>query len=94
VILDEVVDEGDAKSDAETGSLTPREREVLTLLARGLTGAQIAERLSLSPETIRIHVRNARGRLGARTRTHAIALALLRGEIELGPFDAAPTPRG
>jgi PAS domain S-box-containing protein len=91
-ILDEVVEKADAKSDAETGSLTRREREVLTLLARGLTGAQIAERLSLSPETVRIHVRNARGRLGARTRAHAIALALLRGEIEVGPFDAACTP--
>ena len=89
VILDEVVEKADAK---ETGSLTPREREVLTLLAGGLTGAQIAERLSLSPETVRIHVRNARGRLGARTRAHAIALALLRGEIEVGPFDAASNP--
>lgn len=93
-ILDEVVEKADAKSDAETRSLTPREREVLTLLARGLTGTEIAERLSLSPETVRIHVRNARGRLGARTRAHAIALALLRGEVELGRIDAASTPNG
>ena len=64
--------------------LTPREREVITMLALGDTGAEIAEKLFISPETVRIHVRNARGRLGARTRAHAIALALRDGEIELG----------
>jgi mannose-1-phosphate guanylyltransferase/mannose-1-phosphate guanylyltransferase/phosphomannomutase len=71
------------QDDAGAQRLTPREREVMSLLALGLNGAEIAERLVLSPETVRVHVRNARQRLGARTRAHAIALALKRGEITL-----------
>jgi PAS domain S-box-containing protein len=66
-------------------TLTPRQREVVTMLALGLTGEQIAERLVLSPETIRIHIRNARARLGARTRPQMIALALQAGELDVGP---------
>ena len=61
--------------------LTKREREVLTALALGRTGAEIATDLFISPETVRKHVRNARAKLGARTRAQAIARALQRGEI-------------
>jgi DNA-binding NarL/FixJ family response regulator len=61
--------------------LTAREREILSLLAEGLTGEQIAETLVLSPETVRTHVRNAMARLGAKTRVHALALALQGGEV-------------
>jgi PAS domain S-box-containing protein len=64
-------------------TLSPREREVLGLLARGLTGEQIAERLVLSPETIRTHIRNAREKLGASTRVEAVTMALLAREIEV-----------
>lgn len=64
-------------------ALSPREREVLTFLARGLTGEQIAERLVLSPETVRTHIRNAREKLGASTRVEAVTMALLSREIEL-----------
>ena len=82
--LDEGADGHESRgSDASGHELTPREREVITLLALGLSGAEIAERLVLSPETVRIHVRNARQRLGARTRAHAIALALESGAITL-----------
>ena len=63
------------------GVLSAREREVLDLLAEGLTGEEIAKRLFLSPETIRTHVRNAMDKLEARTRAHAIAIALRQGEI-------------
>jgi len=62
--------------------LSPREREVLTALATGRTGAQVAQTLSLSPETVRTHIRNAMEKLGASTRTHAIALAIASGEID------------
>jgi DNA-binding NarL/FixJ family response regulator len=58
------------------GTLSPRENQVLHLLADGLTGQQIAERLFLSPETVRTHVRNATTKLGARTRTQAVAIAV------------------
>jgi DNA-binding NarL/FixJ family response regulator len=66
---------------ARTGQLSDREREVLTLLADGSTGGEVAERLVLSPETVRTHVRNAMEKLGARTRAHAVVLAIARGEI-------------
>ena len=64
-------------------TLSPREREVLGLLARGLTGEQIAERLVLSPETVRTHIRNAREKLGASTRVEAVTMALIAREIQL-----------
>jgi len=64
------------------GVLSKREAEVFTLLAQGLTGEDIANRLVLSGETVRTHVRNGMRRLGARTRSQAVAMALGAGEIE------------
>ena len=61
--------------------LTNREREIMTLVAAGLQSAAIAERLFLSPETIKSHVHNALGKLGAHTRAHAVAIALVTGQI-------------
>jgi DNA-binding NarL/FixJ family response regulator len=61
--------------------LTPREREVLTLLARGYTGEEVARELTVSAETVRAHVRNSVTKLHARTRLHAVVMALQRGEI-------------
>ena len=58
-----------------------RELEVLTLLADGATDPQIAKRLELSPATVQTHVRNAKAKLGARTRAQAVALVLERGLI-------------
>jgi DNA-binding NarL/FixJ family response regulator len=63
--------------------LSPRERDVLRLFARGRTGSEVAEDLSVSPETVRTQVRNARRKLGAQTRTHAVVAALEASEIEL-----------
>ena len=65
------------------GVLSPREREVVALLARGRTGEQVAKELFISPETVRTHVRNAMDKLQARTRTHAIVIALTAGEVML-----------
>jgi DNA-binding CsgD family transcriptional regulator len=58
-----------------------RECEVLNLLADGRTDGQIAELLDLSPATVQTHVRNAKAKLGARTRAQAVAIALQRGLI-------------
>ena len=66
------------------GGPTPREREVLTLLAAGATDEQIAEMLELSPATVQTHVRNAKAKLGARTRAQAVAMALQHGMITAG----------
>jgi len=57
-------------------TLTAREREVVRLLALGSTTRQVAAGLSLSPETIRSHVRNAMAKTGARTRAQLVALML------------------
>jgi DNA-binding CsgD family transcriptional regulator len=72
---------GDHGASKAGEPLTPREREILSALALGRTGAEIATELVISPETVRNHVRNARAKLGARTRAQAIARALQRGEI-------------
>lgn len=61
--------------------VSPREREVLTLLADGLKNEEIASRLGLSADTVRAHIRNAMRKLDADTRTHAVALALRRSLI-------------
>jgi DNA-binding CsgD family transcriptional regulator len=63
--------------------LTAREQQVLTLLARGYTGEEVARQLEVSGETVRAHVRNSVTELHARTRLHAVVLALQRGEITL-----------
>jgi DNA-binding NarL/FixJ family response regulator len=56
--------------------LTTRERVTLRLLADGLGYREIAARLGVSPETVRVHAAKARRRLGAATRTEAVATAL------------------
>ena len=66
---------------AGTGILSPREHQVVELLATGSTGEEVAERLGISPATVRVHVRNATGKLGANTRTQAVAIAVARGEV-------------
>lgn len=66
-------------------TLSPREREVLTLIAEGMTAEAVGERLGVSVETVRTHTRNAIRKLGARNRMHAVALALVSGEIEFQP---------
>jgi DNA-binding CsgD family transcriptional regulator len=63
--------------------LTEREREVLSLVARGNTGAKIATQLFLSPTTVQTHVNNALAKLDARNRVHAVAIALQSGEIDI-----------
>ena len=67
--------------DGKRSQLTDREREVMTLVATGLQSGDIAERLILSPETIKSHVHNAMVKLGAHTRAHAVAIALVTGQI-------------
>jgi PAS domain S-box-containing protein len=55
--------------------LTPRQREILELIASGLSTAEVARELTLSPETVRNHLRNASKELRAHTRVEAIATA-------------------
>jgi DNA-binding NarL/FixJ family response regulator len=62
-------------------SLSKREREIMDLLSQGLTGEDVAERLFLSSETVKTHIRNAMSKLEAHTRVHAVAIALREGYI-------------
>jgi DNA-binding NarL/FixJ family response regulator len=61
--------------------LTTREREVLRLLASGLTNKEIAQRLGVTDHTIKFHVNGILGKLGAATRTEAVVEAARRGII-------------
>jgi DNA-binding CsgD family transcriptional regulator len=63
------------------GRLTRRELDVLRLLAEGLQHEEIGRRLGIRSETVCTHLRKASGRLGATTRTQAVATALRRGLI-------------
>ncbi len=65
--------------------LSPRERQVMNLMAEGRTADAVADELTVSTETVRTHVRNVIRKLQARNRVHAIAMALERGEIALDP---------
>jgi PAS domain S-box-containing protein len=62
--------------------LTESERQVLTLLAKGLSNPKIAEKLVLSPSTVRFHVSNILHKLGASTRTEAATLAIRQHLVE------------
>ena len=73
----------DAPTPPAGTPLSPREREVLELAARGLTADGVAAELILSVETVRTHTRNAIRKLGARNRLHAVVIALRAGVIAL-----------
>ena len=63
--------------------LTPREHEVLMLLAEGLPNKLVADRLQISEHTVKFHVNAIMGKLGAQSRTEAVVIATRRGLILL-----------
>jgi len=67
--------------EGEPGDLTPREREIVHLVALGFTGPEIAEELHLAHDTVRTHVRNAMAKTGSRSRAHLVARALAEGHV-------------
>ena len=64
--------------------LTPREREILHLLAEGADNKTIADRLVVSPHTVRTHVQNVLAKLGAHSKLEALTIAAKRGLVSLG----------
>lgn len=76
-------------------ALTPREVEVLSLVARGLGNKEVGDVLGTAPGTVKAHVQSILSKLGAKDRTHAVTLALRRGIIHLhSPDLAASIPNG
>jgi DNA-binding NarL/FixJ family response regulator len=72
-------DEGDPRDEP----LTPREIEVVELLAEGLSNKAIAARLGISDQTVKFHVASISGKLGAANRTDAVRRAVRRGLVSL-----------
>jgi DNA-binding NarL/FixJ family response regulator len=68
---------------ASDRNLTPREIEVLQLIATGNPNKVVADKLSVTEDTIKIHVKSILSKLGANDRTHAVTIALKRGIMEL-----------
>ena len=64
-------------------ALTPREVDVLRLVANGKMNKEIAAELSLTEETVKSHIRNILAKLEAKDRTHAVAIGVKRGIIDL-----------
>ena len=71
------------ESEPPTEPLTPREDEVLELLAQGLQNKEIAQRLVISERTVKFHVSAILGKLEAGNRTEAVAIAVQRGLISI-----------
>jgi DNA-binding NarL/FixJ family response regulator len=73
----------DVTNNVKEESLTPREIQVLELVAEGLSNKGIAARLDISDQTVKFHVSSICGKLGAANRTDAVRRALRRGLITL-----------
>lgn len=72
-----------ATMHGHASGLTPRERDVLRAVARGEVNAAIARRLGITEATVKTHLLRSFAKLGARDRTHAVVVALERGELDL-----------
>src|SRR5439155_8790274 len=83
MIFDGLVTPQRPGEDPPAESLTPRESEVLRLLADGLGNKEIAARINLSEHTVKFHIRSILGKLGASSRTEAVSRGLRSGLIEL-----------
>ena len=68
---------------ATDDTLSPRETDVLRLIAAGNANKEIATQLGLTEQTVKSHVKNILGKLGANDRTHAVTIALKRGIMDL-----------
>jgi DNA-binding NarL/FixJ family response regulator len=75
-------------SDADYGSLTPREQEIMRFLAEGLTAREIAEKLFISPKTVENHRANIMGKLGLHSTLELVRYAARLGLIDVDLWKA------
>ncbi|MEH0527877.1 response regulator transcription factor [Streptomyces stelliscabiei] len=75
---------GDLVDTTRLATLTPREREVLTLVGSGLANDEIAERLFVTPVTVKTHANRAMAKLGARDRAQLVVIAYETGLVRAG----------
>ena len=87
--IDERVIASLRKGPADSYGLSPREREVLNILAEGRTDRDIASRLFISERTVHVHVRRILAKLSVSSRTEAAGLAIRQGLVSEGTSDAA-----
>jgi len=79
-----------SQPDEPQGPLSPREREIVHLIALGNTSPEIAEELHIAHDTVRTHARNAMEKVGARSRAHLVARALGEGLLIDAAADRTP----
>jgi len=76
----------------ETTQISDREREILRLVATGATNKQIAARLNISINTVKVHLRNIFGKIGAASRTEATLYAVRSGLVSVSEAQTPPQP--
>jgi two-component system response regulator NreC len=82
LLVKDYLGQQEEKDDDQLNGLTPREQEVLVLLAEGLTNAEIGEQLSISPKTVARHRENIMGKLNLHSRSELVKYAIRKGIIE------------
>jgi DNA-binding CsgD family transcriptional regulator len=93
-LIEERVLAGLRAGPSDVYGLTPREREVLNVLAEGRTDRDIAARLFISERTVHVHVRRILAKLGVASRTEAAGVAIRKGLVPVDTPPAAPGRRG
>jgi NarL family two-component system response regulator LiaR len=84
-LMEEVAAGGPGAAGDDPDPLTSREREVVGLIARGLSNKRIARELSISDKTVKAHVSNILSKLGLSDRTQVAMHAVRQGWVDLGP---------
>jgi DNA-binding CsgD family transcriptional regulator len=75
---------------ADDPCLTLRERNIIRLVAAGMSAKQIALEVGIAPRTVERHIENCRNKLRARNRTHLVAQAIAHGALSIEAPEAAP----